>query len=133
MTLENFKHTFDETNPKSIVEVKMFDWVCILEKNIVEDKDTNKETQQPHQDLPKERRTTSDRPMESLIWDISKGVSTRHCLTRYVILWLLFHRLGQRTSTKFSMMTIVHFLCKKSLINLIETMFRKMFPNLGLI
>lgn len=49
MIIEEYLHvTFDETNFKSIVEVEVIDCVCILEKNLLEDKDTNKKIQPFH-------------------------------------------------------------------------------------
>ena len=84
MTIEESVHvTFDETNPKSVVE-NVDDVAEMLGKSLQEDKDKGKEdnVQAPHQDLPMEWRVSKNHPLENIIGDISKGVTTRNSLTQ---------------------------------------------------
>jgi transposase InsO family protein len=84
MTIEESVHvTFDETNPKSGVE-NVDDVAEILGKSLQDDKDKGKEdnVQAPHQDQPIEWRASKNHPLENIIGDISKGVTTRNSLTQ---------------------------------------------------
>jgi hypothetical protein len=55
-----------------------------LGKSLQDDKDKGKEdnVQAPHQDLPIEWRASKNHPLENIIGDISKGVTTRNSLTQ---------------------------------------------------
>jgi transposase InsO family protein len=82
MTIEESVHvTFDETNPKNIVE-NDDDIAEIWGNSLQEDKCKEEKIQTPHHDLPKECRTSKNHPLDNIIGDISKGVTTRNSLNQ---------------------------------------------------
>ena len=92
MTIEESIHvTFDETNITSPRKEFVDDITDTLEdtqneernlkrKRDDEDKDDQDDTAQENDNLPKEWKTSRNHPLDNIIGDISKGVTTRHSL-----------------------------------------------------
>ncbi|PNX58155.1 hypothetical protein L195_g059050, partial [Trifolium pratense] len=67
MTIEESVHvTFDETNPKNVVE-NVDDIAEIWGNSLEEDKGEEEEIQTPVHDLPKEWRTSKNHPLDNVI------------------------------------------------------------------
>ena len=92
MTIEESKHvSFDETNITSPRKKFLDDIADSLEdmhnqernlkrKRNEENKDVQDDIAQEKDDLPKEWKTSRNHPLDNIIGDISKGVTTRHSL-----------------------------------------------------
>ena len=92
MTIEESIHvTFDETNITSPRKEFVDDIADTLEdtqneernlkrKRDDEDKDDQDDTAQENDNLPKEWKSSRNHPLDNIIGDISKGVTTRHSL-----------------------------------------------------
>ena len=92
MTIEESIHvTFDETNITSLRKEFLDDIANSLEgthneernlkrKRDEENKDVQDDIVQENDDLPKEWKTSRNHPLDNIIGDISKGITTRHSL-----------------------------------------------------
>ena len=130
---ESVHVTFNETFPNSVGKDSSFHGLCESIEDILKDIDEGvdqpksidiekdeydnqeKKDDESHEEndgLPLEWRTSKDHPIENIIGDIIKGVTTCSKISNFVIIMLTYHKLNLKTLSIPYLMSIGLWPCK---------------------